>query len=190
MSPPTCADLTRLATDSMRAMHLRRSLALLSGAIMLAAPLSSCGFDPATNQVNTIAAGANDRDSSVDVLGAVVVSSEPGSGTFIASFVNNSETEPASVDGMDSEGEATVETVDFPVEIEPGSIVNLALDDQGVAVEGEFEAGDVVPLTVQLGSGDTIELDVPVVPNCREWEGLDGPVGTDCEVAEPVGDHG
>ena len=174
----------------MRAMHLRRSLALLSGAILLAAPLSSCGFDPATNRINTIAAGTSDRDESVDVLGAVVVSSEPGSGTFIASFVNNSTTEPASVDAMDSDGDVSVQAADFPIEIDPGSIVNLALDDQGVPVEGEFEAGDVVPLNVQIGGGDTIELDVPVVPNCREWEGLDGPVGTDCEVAEPVGEHG
>ena len=174
----------------MRAMHPRRSLALLSGAILLAAPLSSCGFDPATNRINTIAAGTNNRDASVDVLGAVVVSSEEGSGTFIASFVNNSTTEPASVDAMDSPGgEVTVQAESFPVEIEAGSLVNLALDDQGVPLEGDFGAGDVIPLSLQLSGGDTLDIDVPVVPNCREWEGLDGPVGADCEVAEPVGEH-
>ena len=56
-------------------------------------------------------------------------------------------------------------------------------------VEGDFGAGDVVPLTVQVAGGEPIEMDVPVVPNCREWEGLDGPASTDCEVAEPVGEH-
>lgn len=173
----------------MRAMHLRRSLALLSGALLLAAPLSSCGFDPATNRINTVAAGTSDRDQSVDVLGAVVVSAEEGSGTFIATFVNNSTTDSASVDGLGPQGETQAQAVDFsPIDLEPGSLVNLAEDDQGVTVEGDFAAGDVLPLVVQLSGGETVELGVPVVPNCREWEGLDG-TGGDCEVAEPVGEH-
>jgi len=173
----------------MRAMHLRRSLALLSGAILLAAPLSSCGFDLATNKVNTIAAGTNNRVASVDVLGAVVVSAEEGSGTFIASFVNNSTSESASVESLEPQGETSAQVVDFsPVEVEPNSIVNLAEDDQGIAVEGEFAAGDRLPMVVTLSGGDRVEIDVPVVPNCHEWEGLDG-AGGDCEVAEPEGEH-
>ena len=173
----------------MRAMHLRRSLALLSGALLLAAPVSSCGFDQATNRVNTIAAGANDRDESVDVLGAVVVSGEEGSGTFIASFVNNSTTEPAAVEGLEAQDPESAQVVDFsPVELDPSSLVNLAQDDQGFSVEGDFGAGDVLPMVVQLSSGGSVELEVPVVPNCREWEGLDGTI-SECEVAEPVGEH-
>lgn len=173
----------------MRAMPLRRSLALLSGAVLLAAPLSSCGFDPATNQVNDHTPGANDRERSVDVLGAVVVSANEGSGTFIASFVNNSTTESASVDGLSPQGDVQAQVVDFsPIELEPNTLVNLAQDDQGVGVEGEFAAGDVLPMVVQLSDGETVEMDIPVVPNCREWEGLDG-VGGECEVAEPEGEH-
>ena len=169
-------------------MHLRRSLALLSGALLLAAPLSSCGFDPQTNQINTIAAGANDRDLSVDVLGAVVVSAEEGSGTFVATFVNNDLDEPATVESIEAQDPEAAQVTDFsPIEIDPGALVNLAEDDQGVAVEGDVAAGDVLPLTLQV-AGETVELDVPVVPNCREWEGLDG-VGGDCEIAEPVGEH-
>ena len=55
-------------------------------------------------------------------------------------------------------------------------------------VEGDFAAGDFLPMVIGLEGGDTVELDVPVVPNCREWEGLDSHV-QDCEVAEPVGEH-
>ncbi len=57
-------------------MHLRRTTALSVGSLLLAAPLlSSCGFNYATDRPNTVAAGANNRDGAVDVLGAVIVSS-------------------------------------------------------------------------------------------------------------------
>lgn len=173
----------------MPPMHLRRSLALLSGALLLSAPLASCGFDPATNRINTITPGATNRDASVDVLGAVVVSAEEGSGTFIASFVNNDLSEPATIEALEPQGETSAQVVDFsPIEVEPNSLVNLAEDDQGVGVEGDFAAGDRLPMVVRLSSGDPVEIDVPVVPNCREWEGIDG-TGGDCEPAEPVGEH-
>ena len=79
-------------------MQLRRSARLLTatGALVLAASaLTSCGFDYATDRVYTPGAGTNDRDGSVDVLGAVVVSAEDGSGTLVASFSNDDETAPA-----------------------------------------------------------------------------------------------
>lgn len=171
----------------MRPMHLRRTLALATGAILLAAPLTSCGFDRATNRINTIAAGTNNRDASVDVLGAVVVSAQPGSGTFIATFVNNDTTASATVDKLEPQAGTDAQVVDFsPLDLDPNSMVNLAEDDQGVQVTGDFEAGDRLPMVVELEGGDLVEVDVPVVPNCREWEGLDG-TGGDCEVAEPVG---
>lgn len=173
----------------MRAMHLRRSLALLSGALLLAAPLSSCGFDPATNRINAITPGATDRDESVDVLNAVVVSAEEGSGTFIASFVNNDTAESATVAGLAPQDPEAARVAEFsPIEIDANALVNLADDDQGVTVEGDFAAGDVVPMVVELSGGERVELDVPVVSNCDEFEGLDG-VGGDCEAAEPEGSH-
>ena len=78
-------------------MQLRRSFALTAAALALTAPaLTSCGFDYATDRYYTPANGANNRDGVVDVLGAVVVSTEPGSGTFVASLSNNSTTEATS----------------------------------------------------------------------------------------------
>ena len=88
-------------------------------------------------------------------------------------------------------GDLTVaaQAVDFSlIEVPANGLVNLAEDDQGVTVEGDFAAGDVVPLVVELAGGELVELDVPVVSNCDEFEGLDG-VGGDCEVAEPEGEH-
>src|SRR5687768_16477454 len=85
-------------------MQLRRSLALVSGALLLTAPLGACGFDPATDRINTITVGTSDRDTTVDILNAVIVSADEGSGTFIATLVNN-----------DTEEEATLQSLE-PVE--------------------------------------------------------------------------
>lgn len=173
----------------MRRMHLRRTLALLSGAILLTGPLAACGFDAATNRVNTIAPGTSDRDASVDVLGAVIVSAEAGSGTFVASLVNNSLEEAATVEAITPQDPEAAEIVDFsPIEVDPNVLVNLAEDDQGVQVEGDFEAGGHVPMVIEIAGGEMVELDVPVVSNCRSYEGVDG-VGGECEVAEPEGEH-
>jgi len=173
----------------MRAMHLRRSTALLVGSLLLTAPLGACGFSTATNRVYTPAAGTNDRATGVDVLNAVIVSADEGSGTLVASFVNNSLDEEATVESIAAEDQTGVQVPDFqPIDVAPNGLVNLAQDDQGVAVEGEFAAGDVVPMVFEITGGDLVELNVPVLPNCDEYAGIDG-AGGECEVSEPVGEH-
>ena len=67
-----------------------RLLVSAATVVALAAPLSSCGFDYATDRVYTPGSGANNREGDVDVLSAVVVSAAEGSGTFVASLANNS----------------------------------------------------------------------------------------------------
>ncbi len=165
-------------------MQLRRSLALVSGALLLTAPLAACGFSPATDRVNTIAPGTSDRDGTVDVLNAVIVSAEEGSGVLITTLVNNDNEEDASLDSVTA-GDETVQVGEFSaISIDPNGFVNLAAEgQQGIPVEGELAAGDVVPLTLQLSGGQVVELDVPVVWNCEEFAGLDGE-GGDCDVAE------
>ena len=177
----------------MPPMHMRRSLALVTGALLLTAPLASCGFDNATDRVNTIAAGTSDRDTSVDVLNAVIVSAKDGSGTLVATFVNNDLEEQAQVEsiepGSGESGDAgAVSKVGFsPISIDPDGLVNLAGEDQGIPVQGDFVAGDVVPLTIGLSGAQQVQLDVPVVPNCGDYEGIDGS-GGDCEIGDPVGE--
>src|SRR6476660_93360 len=79
---------------------LGRSLALAGAVLALALPLSSCGFNYATDRIYTPANGANQRDASVDVLGAVIVAAEHNSGTFIATFTNDSSTKANSVESI------------------------------------------------------------------------------------------
>jgi hypothetical protein len=178
-------------------MHLRRSLALGSGALLLTASLSACGFDLATDRVNNIANGATDRETSLDVLNAVVVSAEEGSGVMIATLVNNDVDEAATLEGLqpvETSGESGQASAfpDFaPVEVPPNGLVNLASDDQAVTVEGDFAPGDVISVGVQISGGQVIELDIPVVEACGDYAGIvDGaPAEAECEISEPVGEH-
>jgi hypothetical protein len=164
-------------------MRLRRSTAMLAGTLLLALPLSACsinGMNAATNRVYTPAAGSNVHDATVDVLGAVVVSAQKGSGTFIATFVNNHPNNDATVSGFASAPDSPQLTVkDFsPITIPAQGIHNLAAEgNQGIVVTGDFEAGQFVGVQVTFGDGQSVDLDVPVLPDGAEYsngyEGLD-----------------
>lgn len=175
-------------------MLLRRKIAFAVCATALTAPvLSSCGFNYATDEPYTPAAGTNNREATVDVLASVVVAGQADSGTFVAGLSNNDDADPISLESLVGEGIVA----DFkPVEVPPGGYVNLA--DADIHVEGTFGAGDVLNLTASFDDGESVALEVPVVTNCDEFEGFDtsaeaGGESDDplysCEYAEPEGEH-
>ena len=151
-----------------------RLLVSAATVVALAAPLSSCGFDYATDREYDVTSANSNRDGEVDVLGAVVVSAAEGSGTFVASFSNNDTTEEQTFTAVAGQ-DATVTAAEFePITIPAGGLVNLAEPAADVVLTGEFTAGDVVPLTVDFGNGERISLNVPVVSNdTGYWEGMD-----------------
>jgi hypothetical protein len=169
-------------------MPLRRTLALATCVLAVCAPaLTSCGFDYATDRIYTPATGVNNRDASVDVLGAAIVSADDGSGTFIASFANNDSVKTVSVESLEGVDQAALTADDFPpIEVPPGGMVNLA-DDEGIGVEGDdVAAGEFVEVTLQFDTGERVEMDIPVVTNCGYYEGLDGPPSDEqCDQPEP-----
>lgn len=168
-------------------MLLRRTLVLTIGALLPLA-LTGCVKDFATDRVNTISSGVDNRDASVDVLNAVIVSTEAGAGTFVASFANNDIEEPASFTTLEGIDQAQLTAEEFTaIEIAPGQLVNLATEG-GVPVTGDFEAGNFVPVSVQFDNGEQVELEIPVVTNCGDYEGLDE--GTaDCETEHSDTSH-
>jgi hypothetical protein len=152
-----------------------RSLATAAAAIALAAPLTSCGFDYATERDYTPAGGSNNREGVVDLLSAVVVSGAEGSGTFVASLSNNDDSEEQSLTGISGGEGAAIEAAEFePVTVPADGLVNLAEPPAGIVLTGEFTAGDFIPLTVDFSNGERISLNVPVVANdTGYWEGMD-----------------
>jgi hypothetical protein len=161
------------------------------GALLLATTLTSCGFGYATDRVYTPANGVNDRDADVDVLNAVIVSGQEGSGTFIASFANNDQDAEASVDTFAGAGEDASLEADFqPITIPPGGLVNLE-DDGGIVVTGDFAAGNFVTVTMSFSSGQSVEMDVITVTDCGVYAGLDTSAGASdsASTEEPVDDQ-
>ncbi|CUR55457.1 conserved exported hypothetical protein [metagenome] len=173
----------------------RRPAALTAGVLLLAAPLSACGFGYSTDSIYVSSAGVDYREGPLDVLSAVVVSAEPGSGTFIASFSNNdgggSEQVLALTPGTDP---VVPELSGFtPFTVAPSALVNLADPDPvtSVAVSGDFIAGQYVSITLDLENADDIEMSVPVVAATDQYEGLDvsgevSPAATPSDDASPT----
>ena len=152
-----------------------RPLATAAAVLALAVPLSSCGFDYATDRDYTPGSGANNRDGVVDVLSAVVVSGAEGSGTFVASLSNGDQDNEQTLTAVSGDDGEAITAAEFePIPIEPGGIVNLAEPAAGIVLTGDFTAGDVVPLSVDFGDGERVTLNVPVVPDdTGYWEGMD-----------------
>jgi hypothetical protein len=152
-----------------------RPLATAAAALALAAPVTSCGFDYATERDYTPGSGANTREGAVDVLSAVVVSGTEGSGTFVASLGNNSSSQERSLTAIAGADGATIEAAEFePVTIPAGGLANLAEPPAEIVLTGDFSAGDFVPLAFEFDNGERISLDVPVVADdSGYWEGLD-----------------
>lgn len=175
-------------------MLLRRKIAFAVCATALTVPvLSSCGFNYATDKPYTPAAGTNNTSGTVNVLGVAVVAGQSDSGTFIAGLANNDPTQAITLTGFVSE-RLTFDVE--PIEVPAGGFVNLA--DADIHVTGTFAAGDVVDLTLEFDNGDEVALEVPVVTNCNEFEGVDtsaepGATNDDpaysCEFAESEAGH-
>lgn len=157
----------------------RRLRLLAAAAVVAAAPvLASCGvnFEAQTNQVYTPAEGSNDRDGMVDVIHALVVSADDGSGTVVATLVNNDQEQPDELTGVEGAGDDSdvqVTLGDADATIPPGGALKLG-ETGHVTVEGDaVKAGSFVRLLFTFQGGEAAELNVPVVAATGEYEGLD-----------------
>jgi len=155
----------------------RRKLALTVGALVLAVPgVAACGFNFATDREYTPANGVNDKSGKVDVLNAMIVSASEGSGTFIATLSNNS-AEAIHLESLSFGSNSTIRVAGFDaIEVGPRGFVNLA-DGQGIKVSGDFASGDFVSLSLGFDSGETADMEVPVVVADDEYDGYDNGTG-------------
>ena len=79
---------------------VRRRLAVVA-AVLLVPSLGACQYQ--TDKVYQPGVGVNNRDGTVDVLGAVVVSSTEGKGTFVASLANQDLEQTETLTGITGE---------------------------------------------------------------------------------------
>lgn len=159
-------------------MTLRRSVAAV--ALLLAAPvLSSCGvgFNEQTDLPYNPSAGVDDRSGTVNVLNALVVSGTDGSGTVIATLVNEDQTHAdklRSVTGAGADSTLKV-TTSGPTDVPAGGILNLATDG-GIAARGtRVVPGNLVEITFSFNRAESITVKAPVVSH-------DNPVYADVKV--------
>ena len=148
-------------------MHHRRSSAIAAGLLLLAAPvLSSCGFDAATNRVNTISTGVNDRAGEIDVLGAVIVAGADNAGLLVGTLANNSTEEGDTLSAV----AGAVSPVDFsPVDVPATGAADL-FDLGGISVTGEFTVGQFVSVNMSFDGGQSTTINVPVVKPCYQYD--------------------
>ncbi|HEX3932725.1 MAG TPA: hypothetical protein VHW64_18660 [Nocardioides sp.] len=169
-------------------MNLRRSLALGAAGLAVTAALSACGLNYPTDRINNLVAGVDYRNGPVDILNAVVVAKGADTGTFVATFVNNSPGKAVSMQTASGDN-TSISTVDAPsFTLKPGSMLNLAAD-KGFPVSGTFAMGQFVNLSFQFDNGETATISVPVVADCGQWAGLDvatpSPGATSSDSASP-----
>ena len=145
----------------------RRSTAIVAGALLLSGGLSSCGFGLATDRVNTISSGVNDRDGEVDVLAAAIISAAPDSGVFVATFANANQQVPIALTGLG--GEATpIEALD-PLVVAPQGAQSL-YQLGGIPISGDVGLGDFVSVELTFDSGQTTTIEVAVMRPCYEYD--------------------
>ena len=91
------------------------------------------------------------------MLNAAIVSKSDGLGTFVATFVNTSQTQPISLTSMAGDGTEVGQITVEPLPIDPKSLVNLATEG-GIAVEGTYRLGQFVTLSIGFDNGETATL--------------------------------
>lgn len=168
--------------------HLRPTAiaGLMLALVPAAATLSSCGFDYPTDRVNTIAAGANNRDHSVDALGIRVLATAKGEGFLIGALANNLDDEAALESVSSPDGTARASAFEA-IEVAGRGTVNLETVDP-INLTGDFTAGDVITLDLTFSTGDTASLDVPVVKNCFQYTQVPTPEAAKGAAGEDAGE--
>jgi hypothetical protein len=152
----------------LRPHRVPRPALLAASALLAGSLLGGCGFDYATDRVNTISAGINDRQGTVDVLGAVVIAGQDDSGVFAATLVNKDLETEINLDGLDQTEQVDAAEPAETVEIPPGGQANL-FDTGGIDVTGTFGAGAFVDVTLAFDNGQVTTMTIPVVTPCHQY---------------------
>lgn len=158
--------------------------------LLLVSPvLASCtvNFGEQTDKVYNVAAGVSDRSGEVDVLNALVVSSETGSGTVVATLVNNDQTQADSLKGISGAGADSSLTVTpgGPTDIAANGLLNLATDGSNFISGSKVEPGRDVRVTFTFERAKAVTMTIPVVGDTPDYAGVTLPSSSASSSASP-----
>lgn len=159
----------------MKPTRRLRTAAVLALAVPV---LSSCGtnFYPPTDMTYTPAIGVNDRSESVDVLNALVVTETDGSGTLVASLVNNDiENDDRLTQVTGSGGDSNLEVQGSPVDVPAGELVGLLEESQATVTGTKVRPGFFVELRFTFEGAEPVTVQAPVVSNTGAFEEIPVP---------------
>ena len=162
-------------------MNVRRCIA---AAALVAAPLlSSCGvnFDAQTDQPYNPAVGVDSRAGEVDVLNALIVSGSDGSGTVVATLVNNDQAKPDTLKGVSGAGPDSGLQVQLggDTQVPAGGLLSLAKQGDVSAKGKRVIAGNFVKVTFSFDRAEAVTLDVPVVSSSNpDYKNIKVPSGS------------
>jgi hypothetical protein len=147
-------------------VNVRRSIA--AAAVLLAVPaVSACGvsFGAQTDQVYNPTVGVDDQSGQVYVLNALIVSGSNGSGTVVASLVNNDQQTADTLKGVSGAGKDSSLSVKLggDTTIPAGGLLNLATQGNVTAHGQRIVPGNFVEITFSFDRAQAITVDVPVV---------------------------
>jgi hypothetical protein len=147
-------------------VNVRRCIAAVT--VLVAAPvLSSCGtsFGAPTDQVYNPSRGVDDRAGEVDVLNALVVTGSDGSGTLVATLVDNDQVNADALKGVVGAGQDAALTgkVAGDATIPAGGLLNLATQGDVTLRGKRIVPGNFVQITLSFDRAGSATLDVPVV---------------------------
>jgi hypothetical protein len=163
-------------------VNVRRSIA--AAALLLAVPaLSACGvsFGAQTDQVYNPSVGTDDRSGQVDVLNALIVSGSNGSGTVVATLVNNDQQHDDTLKSVAGAGRDSSLTVQpgGDTTIPAGGLLNLATQGSITARGKRIVPGNVVEITFSFDRAEAITIGVPVVSASNpDYAGVKVPSGS------------
>ncbi len=155
-------------------MTTLRSRFLVVTAALVVPALAGCStnFGAPTDQVYIPTRGTNDRSGNVDVLNTLVVSGTDGTGTVVATLVNNLDEDDrlagVAVDGNPATIVTGAEATDIPAlgHNNLGESGSVGAEADGI-VPGEF-----VEITFTFENAGAVTIDAPVVPAEGDYEDI------------------
>jgi len=165
-------------------VNVTQRLRIASTVALLTLPaMSSCGsnFNAPTDQVYQPGVGVNDRSGSIDVLHALIVSGEDGTGTLIAALVNNeveSDDALVGVAGFADDASIKVTARGDQVEIPAGELYQLAEEGNISVRADQVKPGRFIELTFSFELGESVTLEVPVVARSGDYANVPVPAAS------------